>query len=113
GGKVKSVEPVREGAEIQSVFFEMWREDHPDAALAEVPADLVTTSGSGLDPDITLENARYQRDSVAAAWAEDTKREPAAVRNEIERLLAEKAHAPLGGLWGVDMVNVLDVNLEL
>jgi len=113
GTTVKAVEPVKEGAEIQSVFFEMWREDHPDAALAEVPADLVTTSGSGLDPDITLENARYQLDRVAAAWAQDTKREPAAVRNEIDQLLAEKAHAPLGGLWGVDMVNVLEVNLEL
>ena len=90
-----------------------WAKDHTDAALAEVPADLVTTSGSGLDPDITLENARYQLDRVAAAWAQDTKREPAAVRNEIDQLLAEKAHAPLGGLWGVDMVNVLEVNLEL
>src|SRR5262249_24683603 len=50
GSTVKAAEPVKEGAEIQSVFFEMWREDHPDAALADVPADLVTTSGSGLDP---------------------------------------------------------------
>ena len=73
----------------------------------------MTTSASGLDPDITLENARYQLDRVAGAWAQDTKRDAAAVRNEIERLLAEKAHAPLGGLWGVDMVNVLEVNLEL
>src|SRR5262249_10174556 len=113
GTTVKAVEPVKEGAEIQSVFFEMWREDHPDAALADVPADLVTTSGSGLDPDITLENARYQLDRVAAAWAQDTKRDPVIMRKEIEGLLAEKSHAPLSGLWGVDMVNVLEVNLEL
>ena len=113
GKTVKVVEPVQEGADIQSVFFEMWREDHPDVALDEVPADLVTTSGSGLDPDITLENARYQLDRVAAAWATDTKREPAAVRAEVERILAENAHAPLGGLWGADMVNVLEVNLAL
>jgi K+-transporting ATPase ATPase C chain len=91
----------------------MWREEHPDVALADVPADLVTTSGSGLDPDITLENARYQLDRVAAAWAQDTKRDPTVVRKEIEGLLAEKVHAPLGGLWGVDMVNVLELNLEL
>ena len=97
----------------RTTLFEMWREDHPDAVLSEVPADLVTTSASGLDPDITLENARYQLDRVAAAWAQDTKREPASVRNEIEQLLATKAHAPLGGVWGVDMVNVLEVNLEL
>jgi potassium-transporting ATPase KdpC subunit len=113
GTTAKVVEPVQDGTEIQSVFFEMWRQDHPDAALADVPADLVTTSGSGLDPDITLENARYQLDRVAAAWAHDTKRDPDAVRKEIETLLAEKAHAPLGGLWGVDMVNVLEINLDL
>src|SRR5262245_35908456 len=113
GTTVKVVEPVEEGAEIQSVFFEMWREDHPDVPLVDVPADLVTTSGSGLDPDITLENARYQLDRVAAAWAADTKREPATIRVDIEKLLAEHAHAPLGGLWGVDMVNVLEVNLAL
>jgi K+-transporting ATPase ATPase C chain len=113
GKTTKTIEPVKDGAEVQSVFFEMWREDHPDVALADVPADLVTTSGSGLDPDITLENAHYQLDRVAVAWAKDTKREPAAVRREIERLLDENAHAPLGGLWGVDVVNVLEVNLEL
>jgi len=113
GTPVKAVAPVQEGADIQSVFFEMWRQDHPDAALADVPADLVTTSASGLDPDITLENARYQLDRVAAAWAQDTKRDPVIMRKEIEGLLAEKSHAPLGGLWGVDMVNVLEVNLEL
>jgi|SRR5262245_11217845 len=57
--------------------------------------------------------ARYQLDRVAAAWATDTKRDPAAVRGEIEKILAANAHAPLGGLWGVDMVNVLEVNLAL
>ena len=50
---------------------------------------------------------------MAAAWANDTKRDPAAVRAEIETILAENAHAPLGGLWGADMVNVLEVNLAL
>src|SRR5262249_18733803 len=38
GKTLKAIEPVTDGTEIQSVFFEMWREDHPDVALAEVPA---------------------------------------------------------------------------
>jgi K+-transporting ATPase ATPase C chain len=113
GKTEKTIEPAKDGTDVQSIFFDMWRQDHPDVALGDVPGDLVTTSGSGLDPDITLENARYQLDRVAAAWAQDTKREPEAVRTEIERLLAEKAHAPLDGLWGVELVNVLEVNLEL
>ena len=46
----------------------------------DVPGDMVTTSGSGLDPHITLENAEYQLDRVASKWAADTKRDPAEVR---------------------------------
>jgi len=113
GKTTKAIEPVKGGPEIQSVFFDMWRQDHREAILEDVPADLVTASGSGLDPDITLENARFQLERVASAWARDTKREPAQVRKEIEELLQQKSRAPFGGLAGVDMVNVLEVNLEL
>jgi K+-transporting ATPase ATPase C chain len=104
---------VKEGTDIQSIFFEMWREDHPEVALADVPGDLVTASGSGLDPHITVENARFQLERVASAWAKDTKRDPAEVGHEIEALLQQKTFAPAGGLFGVPMVNVLDLNLEL
>jgi K+-transporting ATPase ATPase C chain len=91
----------------------MWRQDHPDVALQNVPGDFVTTSGSGLDPDITLANATYQLDRVAPAWAKDTKRDPAEVRADISAILEQQAHAPFGGLVGEPLVNVLAVNLEL
>jgi potassium-transporting ATPase KdpC subunit len=113
GKPAHAIEPVKEGAEIQAVFFDMWRQEHADVALQDVPGDLVTTSGSGLDPDITLENARYQLDRVAVAWAHDTKRDAGQIRQEIESLLQARSHAPFGGLAGVPMVNVLEVNLEL
>jgi potassium-transporting ATPase KdpC subunit len=74
---------------------------------------MVTTSGSGLDPHITLENAEFQLDRVASKWAQDTKRDPAQVRTEIEQILQEKAQAPMYGMWGEKIVNVLEVNLEL
>ena len=108
-----SIEPLREGSDIQSTFFAMWRDDHPDAVLQEVPGDMVTASGSGLDPHITLQNAELQLDRVASKWASNVKRDPAAVRKEIEEVLQRNASAPFGGLAGEKIVNVLELNLEL
>ena len=72
-GKVaRRIEPVREGADVQAAFFDMWLQEHKDADLERVPADMVMASGSGLDPDITLDNALWQLDRVAAAWAKKT-----------------------------------------
>jgi K+-transporting ATPase ATPase C chain len=114
GGKtITTIEPVKDGTDIQSTFFDMWRQEHPDADLQEIPGDLVTTSGSGLDPDITMENAQYQLDRVSAKWAQDLKRDPAQVRNEIDQILQERAFAPMYGLWGEKIVDVLEVNLAL
>ena len=55
----------------------MWLQEHPEADLKDVPGDLVTTSASGFDPHISLQNAEYQLDRVAAKWAADLKRDPA------------------------------------
>jgi K+-transporting ATPase ATPase C chain len=113
GKDVTEIEPVKEGSDIQSIFFEMWREDHPDAPVQEVPGDLVTASGSGLDPHITLKNAEFQLDRVAGKWAQDLKRDPAQVRQEIGAMLQQHAFSPGGGLFGERIVNVLELNLEL
>ena len=108
-----TIEPVREGSDIQSIFFDMWRQEHPEADLNDIPGDLVTTSGSGLDPHITLQNAEYQLDRVASKWAANLKRDQTTVRKEIEQILQENASAPWFGLAGEKFVNVLEVNLEL
>jgi len=113
GQSTTTVQPVKTGSDIQSNFFDMWRQDHPDVALEDVPGDYVTTSASGLDPDITMQNAEYQLGRVSAKWADDLKRNPAEVRTEIEAMLAKNEKAPLGGLAGEKLVNVLALNLEL
>jgi potassium-transporting ATPase KdpC subunit len=108
-----TIEPVKEGSDIQSIFFDMWRQDHPEADLQDIPGDMVTTSGSGLDPHITLQNARYQLERVASKWATVTKRDQASVKGEIEQILEKNSFAPFAGLAGEKMINVLEVNLEL
>jgi len=105
--------PVSVGTDIQSNFFDMWRQDNPDVALKDLPGDMVTTSASGLDPHITLENAQFQLDRVALKWAALLHRDSTQVRTDIQRILDANAFAPLNGLVGEKMVNVLKVNLEL
>lgn len=105
-------------AVIDANFFDMWLQDPGNrskvADLEPVPADMVTASGGGLDPHITLRNALcvYQLDRVA------TKRTPvngdaAKVRADIEALAKKHSFTPLSGLVGEPLVNVLELNIEL
>ena len=113
GKEEKTMEPVSEGSDIQSTFFLMWREEHPQEDFSDVPGDLVTASASGLDPHIALQNAEFQLERVASKWAANLKRQPEEVRKEIDQILQTNASAPWGGLAGEKFVNVLEVNLEL
>src|SRR5262249_46075091 len=113
-GKTRSaIAPVATGTDIQGTIFDKARQEHPDAALQDVPADMVMASGSGLDPHITLDNALYQLDRVAGKWAAALGRNPAQVRKQIEAILDSHTAAPWDGLAGEKYVNVLEVNLAL
>ena len=82
-----------------------YREENGLAPEAKVPADAVTASGSGLDPEIGLRNAQLQIPRVAKerGLSEDV------VRAEV----AKATDHPLLGIGGEPGVNVLKVNLAL
>ena len=70
-----------------------------------VPADAVTASGSGIDPDISLANALRQAPAVAAARHLDDAK--------VTALVNQMAHGSVLGIVGTQHVNVLQLNLAL
>jgi K+-transporting ATPase ATPase C chain len=75
------------------------------ANTAPAPVDLVTSSGSGLDPDISPAAARYQAGRVASARG--------LAREQVDGLIARHTSARQWGVLGEARVNVLELNLAL
>jgi K+-transporting ATPase ATPase C chain len=78
------------------------RKENPGATI---PADAVTTSGSGLDPDVSPDNARVQAPRIAASRGV-----PLEV---VEALIGSHEQEPLLGFIGQPRINVLGVNRAL
>src|SRR5262249_3123618 len=80
------------------------KQENPDAK-GPVPVDLVTTSASGLDPDISPAAATYQVPRVAKARG--------VVPEDVEKVVAANTKGRTLGIFGERRVNVLRLNLAL
>ena len=78
---------------------------NPDADKEQIPEDLVTCSGSGLDPDISAAAAEYQVPRLAKANQ--------MTEEEIQDIIDKCTNHKLFGIFGEETVNVLKVNLML
>ncbi|MBC6109708.1 K(+)-transporting ATPase subunit C [Pedobacter fastidiosus] len=78
---------------------------NPGLKKSEIPADMVTASGSGLDPNISEQGATIQIERVAKARKLDEKK--------VKELVAMNTLKPFLGLFGPSSVNVLKLNLAL
>ena len=80
------------------------RKDNPDAGMP-IPMDLVTSSASGIDPDISPEGAQYQAARVAKARGMSI--------DAVRALIAAQVIPRQFGIFGEPRVNVLDLNRAL
>jgi K+-transporting ATPase ATPase C chain len=81
------------------------KKENPNAPPGPVPVDLVTTSGSGLDPDISIAGALYQVPRIAQARGLS--------QDVVKQMIMDHETGRFLGLFGEPYVNVLDLNLAL
>lgn len=78
---------------------------NPEVKREEIPSDIVTASGSGLDPHISVQAATIQVKRIAAVRGLSEDR--------INGLIAAHTEKPLFGLLGTERINVLKLNTAL
>lgn len=78
---------------------------NPDVKKSEIPVDLITASGSGLDPHISVQAAKVQVKRIAK------------IRNiseeKIQQLIVSNTEKSLVGLFGPETTNILNINISL
>lgn len=85
--------------------IEEFLQKHPDVKKEEIPTDLLTSSGSGLDPHISPEAAKIQIDTVSEASGISVE--------QLTKIIDKYTENRDLGTFGEPRVNVLMVNLEI
>ena len=90
---------------LVSERIEKIKASNPDKKDDPIPVDLVTSSGSGLDPHISVAAAEYQVERISKARNIST--------DEVEQIIEKYTKGRSLGVFGEETVNVLQVNLAL
>ena len=78
---------------------------NPDVTKSEIPAELVTASGSGLDPDLSPAGAKVQVARIAKVRG--------MTAEQVNKIIDDNTEQPVLGLFGPAKVNVLKLNVAL
>lgn len=82
-----------------------FRKEHPEVKRDDIPTDLLTASGSGLDPDITPQSAEIQVPEIAKATGIS--------EGKLKQIVEDNTAGKVLGIFGHERVNVLKCNLEI
>lgn len=85
--------------------IEEFLKENPTISKEEIPADIVTASGSGLDPHISVEAAKVQVDRVC--------QNTGLTKEVVEKMIEDNTEDKLLGIFGEETVNVLELNLTI
>lgn len=85
--------------------MENFLEKNPGVSAEDIPTDLMTASGSGLDPHISPESAKIQIPRIAAASGLS--------EEKVQQIIDEHTEGKTFGIFGEETVNVLLVNIDI
>ena len=78
---------------------------NPGVQKSEIPSDLVTASGAGLDPNISVQAAKVQVKRIAKIRA--------IAEEKVQQIIIDNTEKPLLGILGTEKINVLKINIAL
>ena len=83
----------------------MVEQQNPSINVSQIPPDMVESSASGLDPDISVQDALVQVPRIALASGLS--------QNVLKKLISQYEQQPVLGIWGEPMVNVMQLNMAI
>lgn len=85
--------------------IETFMKENPTVKKEDIPSDIITASGSGLDPNISIQAAAIQIDRIEKSSGLSKK--------QLQKMIEDNTEKKKFGIFGEDMVNVVKLNLDV